>query len=154
MPTNINEFFKGDNRDIDLLKLPNDTARRIQNMRVLDVDGKGLVMTNIGGTEYKFRLTNGFIPVGNCEAGGVGYIASVNPLTGVGEIGCYPAPRALVEEDCNLSGWDPNNKQYAPLFNFTGVNPARDDNSVSQPFRTELFDFNCETQIDMFSRRI
>jgi len=152
MPTNINEFFKGDNRDIDLLKLPNDTARRIQNMRVLDVDGKGLVMTNIGGTEYKFSLRRSFIPVGNCEYNGVGYIASVNPETGEGEIGCYPAPRALVEEDCTLSGWDINNKQYAPLFNFTGINPARDENSVSQAFRTTLFDFDCETQIDIFSR--
>jgi hypothetical protein len=148
---NINEFLKGDNRDIDNLKMPNDTARRIQNMRVLDVDGKGLVLTNVGGTEAKFRLSPGFIPLGKCEYNGVGYIASVNPETGQGELGCYPAPLALVNKDCNQTGWG-TDKQYAPLFNFTGVNPPRDENVLSEEFRTDLFNFNCEHQIDMFAR--
>jgi hypothetical protein len=152
MPINNNEFYKGDNRDLDVLKMPNDTARRIRNMRILDVDGKGLVLTNIGGTEEVFNLTRGFIPVGKCEYNGVGYIASVNPQTGEGELGVYPAPRALVEQDCNFSGWDQANKEYAPLFNFTGGNPARDPNSISQAFRTQLFEFDCEKQIDMFAR--
>ena len=152
MPTNVNEFFKGDNRDIDVLKIQRDTARRIENMRLIDVDGKGLVLTNIGGTEYKFRLSSGFIPLGSTEHNGIGYIASVNPVTGEGEIGCYPAPKSLVEQDCSLEGWDTNNKQYAPLYNFTGVNPPRDENVISQSFRTDLFNFNCEIQIDMFGR--
>lgn len=152
MPTNINEFFKGDNRDIDVLKITNDTARRIQNMRVLDVNGKGLVLTNIGGNEYKFRITPGFIPLGTCEHNGVAYIASVNNLTGEGEIGCYPAPNSLVNQDCSLTGWGPT-KQYAPLFNFTGTNPPRNPSSLSQAFRTDLFNFNCSYQIDMFARQ-
>lgn len=151
MPKNINEFFKGDNRDIDVLKITNDTARRIQNMRVLDVDGKGLVLTNIGGNEIKFNITNGFIPLGGCEYNGVAYIASVNMQTGQGELGCYPAPNSLVNQDCNLTGWGPV-KQYAPFFNFTGPNLPRNDTSLSQPFRTNLFNFDCFYQVDMFAR--
>lgn len=152
MPVNVNEFFKGDNRDVDVLKMPNDTARRIQNMRVLDVDGKGLVLTNIGGNEERFRITTGFIPLGICEYNGIGYLASVNLQTGEGEIGCYPAPNSLVNQDCNLIGWGAT-KEYAPLFNFTGPNPPRNDTSLSQQFRTNLFNFDGFYQIDMFARQ-
>ena len=152
MPKVINEFFKGDNRDVDVLKIPNDTARRLENMRIIDIEGKGMVLTNIGGTEQKFSITSGHVPIGNCEYNGVSYIASVNPDTSVGEIGCYPAPLSLVNEDCSQIGWDQTNKVYAPLFNFTGPNSPRDENVLSQVFRTELFNFSCENQIDMFAR--
>lgn len=151
MPIQANDFYKGDNRDLDLLRLPQDTARRIKNMRILDVDGKGLVLTNVGGNELRFNLTRGFIPVGKCEYNGIGYIASVNPTTGQGELGCYPAPLPLLNQNSSQSGFGPV-KAYAPLFNFTGGNISRDAASLSQPFRTTLFDFNCENQIDMFAR--
>lgn len=152
MPVTVNEFYKGDNRDIDVLKMPRDTARRIENMRVLDVDGKGLVLTNIGGNDFRFRLTNGFIPLGSCEYNGVAYIASFNIQTGEGELGCYPAPNSVVNQDCSLIGWGPT-KQYAPLFNFTGSNPPRNSSSLPQSFRTALFGFECTYQIDMFARQ-
>src|SRR5688500_3889182 len=115
MPENVNEFFRGDNRDVDVLKIPNDTARRMQNVRLLDVDGKGLVVTNIGGNEEKFRISPGFIPLGKCEYNGIGYIASVNPQNGQGELGCYPAPLNLVNGDCSVSGFSSALKEYAPL---------------------------------------
>lgn len=151
MPIQNNEFFKGDNRDIDVLKFPNDTARRLQNMRIIDVNGKGLVLTNIGGNEYRFSITRGFIPIGKCEDNGIGYIASVNPDTGEGEIGCYPAPLALVNQDASLIGFG-TVKTYAPLFNFTAANFSRDPNATATQFRTTLFQFDCHNQIDMFSR--
>lgn len=151
MPIQNNEFFKGDNRDIDVLKFPNDTARRLQNVRIIDVNGKGLVVTNIGGNEYRFSITRGFIPIGKCEDNGIAYIASVNPDTGEGELGCYPAPLALVNQDASLTGFG-TSKFYAPLFNFTGANIARDPNTISTQFRTTLFGFDCHNQIDMFSR--
>jgi hypothetical protein len=152
MAVQINEFLKGDNRDIDVLKLSNDTARRMKNVRLLDVDGKGLVVTNIGGNEYRFSLSKGFIPIGKCEYNGIGYIASVNPDTGLGEIGCYPAPAALVNQNITLTGFGAT-KSYAPLFNFTGGNPSRDPASLNQPFTTSLFNFDCNYQIDMFARQ-
>jgi hypothetical protein len=150
MPVQNNEFFKGDNRDLDVLRMPNDTARRLQNMRIIDVDGKGLVCTNIGGNEFRFSLTHGFIPIGRCEYNGIGYIASVNPDTGEGEIGCYPAPTALADQNPSAVGFGA--KVYAPLFNFTGGNISRDPNSIAQAFRTPLFNFDCHNQIDMFAR--
>jgi len=151
MPTSINEFHKGDNRDLDLLIIPKDTSRRIQNMRYIEVDGKTAVLTNVGGSEAKFSLEDGFVPVGVCEYNGVAYIASTNPSTGQSEIGCYPAPLALVNQDCSFSGWG-TAKQYSPLFNFTGPNTPRDENSLSQYFRTDLLGFDCENQVEIFAR--
>jgi len=148
--TNINEFTKGVNSDFDVLRLDNQTSRDIQNMRMLDVNGKGLVLTNIGGNEERFSLTDGFIPIGSVEYNGVIYIASFSQPTGLGEIGCYPAPEPLVNEDCSLTGFDASNKKYAPLFNFTGINNPRLAGVTGLPFVTELFNFgdNNETILD------
>jgi len=157
MATNINEFLKGVNSDIDVLRIDNQTPRDMQNMRVIDVDGKGLVLTNIAGNEEKFDLNNGFIPIGSVEYNGIIYIASFCPPNGRGEIGCYPAPEALIQKDCSLSGWDNTDKQYAPLFNFTSNLNPRDPLSVPQVFSTELFNFgevgvDKISQVDMIAR--
>jgi len=157
MATNINEFLKGVNSDVDVLRIDNQTPRDMQNMRVVDVDGKGLVLTNIAGNEEKFDLNNGFIPIGSVEYNGIIYIASFCPPNGRGEIGCYPAPEALIQKDCSLSGWDNTNKQYAPLFNFTSNLNPRDPLSVPQVFSTELFNFgevgvDKISQVDMIAR--
>ena len=157
MATNINEFLKGVNSDIDVLRIDNQTPRDMQNMRVIDVDGKGLVLTNIGGNEEKFNLNNGFLPIGSVEYNGVIYIASFCPVNGRGELGCYPAPEALIDQDCSLSGWDNTDKRYAPLFNFTSnINP-RYNTALPQYFSTELFNFgevgvDKISQVDMIAR--
>jgi len=141
MPKNINQFIKGVNSDVDVLVLDKQTPRDIQNMRILDADGKGLVLTNIAGNEERFSLSTGYVPIGSVEYNGIIYIASFCPPNGRGELGCYPAPEALIDRDCSLSGWDSTDKRYSRLTNFTSnVNP-RATGAVSQYFSTELFNF-------------
>lgn len=149
---NINEFFEGVDSDTDVLRIKNSACTDMQNMRIIDVEGKGLTATNIGGTEERFRLTGGFVPIGSVEYNGVSYIASHNEYAGLGELGCYPAPRSLVNEDCSLTGWDSTNKEYAPLFNFTNGNNPRLPGTASAPFRTSLFNFSLDRQIEMIVR--
>ena len=65
MPTSINQFHKGDNRDLDLLILPKDTSRRIQNMRYIEIDGKKIAeklpATFLLGLETKLNQLEEFI---------------------------------------------------------------------------------------------
>jgi len=147
-----NEFFKGQDRDSDVLRIQNDSFRNAMDVRILDVKGKGWVTTNIAGNEEYFQLTEGFVPLGKTEYNGIAYIASLNPTTGAGEVGCFPAPRALVLQDCTQTGFDPLARTYAPLFNFTGAVNARLQPSPSAVFRTTLLNFDITKQIGMFAR--
>jgi len=154
MPVNVNEFIKGSDSDTDVLKIENTVAREIQNMRLIDKDGKGLVLTNIGGNEHTFNLSYGFVPIGWVEYNGVAYIASFNESSGEGELGCYPAPRSYVSQDCTLTGFDSNNKQYAPFFNFSGNNNPRVTGTLSQSFTTSLLNFKLENQVEIIAREV
>lgn len=141
MPAGSNEFFEGIDTDSDALRIKRSKARHMRNIRLLNIEGQGWVATNIEGNELQFQLTQGFIPLGYGQYNGIAYILSTNPSTGEGEIGCYPSP----DPSCTGGFLD----VYAPLRNFTGnVNPLANPNAPRLPFRTTLFDFDCEHQIE------
>lgn len=146
MPSQVNEFYKGVDKDTDPGKLEPSRMRDARNIRLVNIEGQGFVITNIGGNEKAFSLTPGFIPMGSCEYNGVSYIFSYNVATLEGEIGTYPSPK----RPCGTGGFD---HVYKPLNNFTGAtNPLLNPSAPRLDFRTTLFNFDCEHQIQMFVR--
>lgn len=157
----INEFFEGLDTDTSVFKIKNTKSTKLSGFRLITTDGQGYVLSNFKGNELSYSLTAGFVPLGKTEFNGIAYIVSHNPSSGVGEIGCYPAPNALVTENCAAPAGFTH--AYAPLFNFTGGSPARDPLSANLPFRTSAFEFADEdplapgtypvkNQVEMFAR--
>ena len=157
----INEFFEGLDTDTSVFKIKNTKSIKLSGFRLITTDGQGYVLSNLKGNELSYSLTAGFVPLGKTEFNGIAYIVSHNPSSGVGEIGCYPAPNALATENCAAPAGFTH--AYAPLFNFTGGSSARDPLSANLPFRTSAFEFADEdplapgtypvkNQIEMFAR--
>jgi hypothetical protein len=150
MPFQVNEFYKGVDKDTDPTKIDTSRLRDARNIRLVNIEGQGFVLTSIGGNEKSFSLSPGFIPLGSYDYNGVSYIISFNTITSEGEIGTYPAPKRGANNACGTGGFD---HVYRPLNNFTGViNPLVNPNAPLLNFRTTLFDFDCEHQIQMFVR--
>lgn len=170
MAEQINLFQKGIVSDLDPMMVKNDQwVFPTLNVRFINKDGQGIIavpldsnthQTNgvpdgVAGEEFLIREDHAII--GACEYNGIAYIVSVNTITGAGEIGTYPSPRAITSFNINtgvvsinqsLSGF---NRQYRPLVNFTGVvtnyNPA---NRIA--FNSTLFNFSTEHRVDMFAK--
>ena len=139
-----NRFLQGVNRDDAPHSVPPDFLRSLQNFRIDSISNGRFNLTNIEGNEFAFEVTNGYVPIGVREYGGVLFIFSTNPATGFGEIGTYPSPLA--------SGLGTYEHVYRPLRNWTGAtNPA----SVSNPdafrssLRSTLFNFQCGRQMEI-----
>jgi hypothetical protein len=129
-----NSFLQGVNRDDAPDKLAPDTLRSLQNFRIDSVTNRRFSPTNIEGNEEAFSITDGFIPFGAKEYGGVLFIFSTNPITGEGEIGTYPSPLPS-----GTGGYD---HVYSALRNWTGaVNPTSTPNPTRLDLRTSLFGF-------------
>jgi hypothetical protein len=140
-----NEFYQGVDKDTDRLRVANSSLRDANNVRITNKDGQGFVVTNIGGNEQAFSLSPGFIPLGYDEYNGISYILSVNSTTGEGEVGTYPSPNPAC-----VGGFQ---HVYSPLTNFTqAVNPNSTTTPVTYPFRTTLFNLDCQHQARLFVR--
>lgn len=95
-----NTFDKGMNLDLNPLVAPNNVMSYCLNGTFLTFNGDDYTLQNdMGNTAIKkenkdnefVKLSEGFIPIGSCQLGGVLYIASYNPLTNKGEIGSFPS---------------------------------------------------------------
>lgn len=150
MAYQINEFYQGIDKDSDPTKVATTRLRDGLNIRLLNIKGQGFVATNIGGNEKAFSITQGFIPMGYCEYNGIAYIFSYNIVQNEGEIGTYPSPKRGANNSCGTGGFD---HVYRPLNNYTGlINPLVNPNAPRLDFKTRLFNFDCEHQIEVFAR--
>jgi hypothetical protein len=159
----VNEFIGGLDFDTAYLKVGNNNLVDSLNIRLVDEDGQGLIVTNIKGNEKRFELTSGFIPLGYCEYNGVAFIFSHNPISTMGEIGTFPSPCSAFE-GCYIDTTDPEcsaeerftkgfTERYSPLKNFVGsVSPITATNADRISFRHQGFAFDCEHQIEAFAR--
>jgi len=87
-----NSFGSGMNLSISDLALPDNFARYMMNFRLVGLEGNNFVISNIKGTESKFALPTGFVPVACNEFNEVLYIVSWKQSTGEIEVGSYPSP--------------------------------------------------------------
>lgn len=96
----VNQFINGLDLDQHPLTINNTTLTDALNATILTNNGNELMLQNdIGNTLIQdsrtgriMGLSEGFVPLGMKEYGGVLYIASYNPETEEGELGSIPSP--------------------------------------------------------------
>lgn len=91
----INSFVEGLVSDLNELNTPSKVMTDALNATLITFNGNEFSLQNdMGnakvGTAY---LPQGYVPVGMKEHGGIIYVASHNPETGYGQIGCFPSPK-------------------------------------------------------------
>lgn len=94
-----NNFDGGLVSDLSALTTPHNVLTDALNAAIITMNGNELSLQNDmgnislvdpeGGT---VQLTNGFIPIGIKENGGIIYVVSYNPTTLQTEIGSFPSP--------------------------------------------------------------
>ena len=96
----VNQFINGLDLDQHPLTINNTTLTDALNATILTNNGNELMLQNdMGNTLIQdsrtgriMGLSEGFVPLGMKEYGGVLYIASYNPETEEGELGSIPSP--------------------------------------------------------------
>lgn len=153
----INVFHKGINTTLDYSKRSNDVwDLPTLNARLINKDGKGLIVTSVNGNQFDpdngigFELPAGFIPIGAKDHNGIAYILSFNPSTGEGEIGTFPSPKAIESYTYGDSAFIRSSntgfeRKYKPLINYEEV----EDSRIRKPFRTEKFEFDIEKMAEI-----
>lgn len=123
MEKSPNTFNEGLNMDASDFVLQSTQLRYAKNIRFINLEGSNYVVTNLKGTEEKFEMTAGFIPVAAQEFNSILYLISWNATTTELEIGSYPSPGDYI--------W-----MYRPFQNFNHGD-----------FRTNLYELATKPQI-------
>lgn len=82
-------------KDLAPISTPKDVLTDCLNGTIITYNGNEFVLQNdMGNCQVDLaKLSPGFIPLGMKEYGGIVYVASLNPETGVCEIGSFPSPQ-------------------------------------------------------------
>jgi len=90
-----NTFSGGMIMDLNPLSTPRDVLVDCLNGTIITYNGTEFVLQNDQGNCQvdSAQLSPGFIPMGMKEYGGIVYVASLNPQTGMCEIGSFPFPQ-------------------------------------------------------------
>lgn len=101
-----NTFQKGMIKDLHPLTTPNDVLTDALNGTLITYNGnEGALQNDMGNVKIKNALLKaGYVPVGMKEHGGIIYVAAYNPTTGKGQVGSFPSPKQLWENE----DWDIN----------------------------------------------
>lgn len=96
-----NTFNKGMVKDLHPLTTPNDVLTDALNATLITYNGNENVLQNdIGNIKIQQAfLKSGYVPVGMKEHGGIIYVAAYNPKTGKGQVGSFPSPQQLWEDE-------------------------------------------------------
>ena len=90
-----NSFDGGLISDLNPITTPPNVLTDALNATLLTFNGNELVLQNdMGNTKIEgAKLSDGFVPIGMKENGGILYIMSHNPVTNETEIGSFPSPK-------------------------------------------------------------
>jgi hypothetical protein len=101
----VNSFAKGMIQDMSEMTTSADCYTDCLNGTLLTNNGNEMSLQNdIGNVKLDdVKLSDGFVPVGVKEFGGIIYIASYNPETKESEIGCFPSPQQKFGQDESFS---------------------------------------------------
>jgi hypothetical protein len=142
-----NRFIGNIISDIDVSAIkPDQLVFPTIGIRVFNKDGQGLIATVLPGNIELFSLTDGFVMIGGVEYEGVGYILSLNQMTGEGEIGTYPTPNLTAPGFTNT---------YSPLRNlYTGAPTVGNAPAYPPGFlRALLFNFSIHHPVDVVAKK-
>ena len=93
----INTFSDGMSLDLNPLGTPAKTLTNCLNGTLITYNGNELTLQNdMGNTQVgTAALPKGYVPIGMKEHGGIIYVASYNPETKKGQLGCFPSPQQI-----------------------------------------------------------
>ena len=102
----LNTFSEGLVKDYNEMVVPNKVMTNCLNGTLITYNGNEFTLQNdMGNAKLEnVKLPAGYVPVGTAEYGGIVYIASYNPITKKGQIGSYPSPRQLWDEQVDYNG--------------------------------------------------
>ncbi len=131
-----NTFSGGLNKDLNSIATKNTLLTDSKNMTFITFNGNEMSMQNdMGNTKLIYQqtdddgnktgdvvdvsLSEGFVPVGMKEHGGILYIASYNKAKSMGEIGTFPSPEYNTESTLKVldSNFDLYIDKIVPIFN-------------------------------------
>ena len=131
-----NTFSGGLNKDLNSIATKNTLLTDSKNMTFITFNGNEMSMQNdMGNTKLIYQqtdddgnktgdvvdvtLSEGFVPVGMKEHGGILYIASYNKARSMGEIGTFPSPEYNTESTLKVldSNFDLYIDKVVPIFN-------------------------------------
>ena len=143
-PEQVNIFVKGIIQDIDIGNVPSDKYLTAWDIKLMDKEGQGFVLTNIDGSEIAFTLPSlisgkNFIPLGWVQHKNIIYIISCSDDDlGTGEIGSFPSVNPVSGKFT---------AEYRALNNYM----VKDINGVYQRsgMRSDLFHFNTAYMLDV-----
>lgn len=102
----LNTFSEGLVKDYNEMVVPSKVMTNCLNGTLITYNGNEFTLQNdMGNAKLEnVKLPAGYVPVGTAEYGGIVYIASYNPITKKGQIGSYPSPRQLWDEQVDYNG--------------------------------------------------
>jgi hypothetical protein len=119
----INVFDNGVNTDIDPARVPATQYTSGRNVRLVNDRSNGLVIKPLDGTSLQFVIGGNKVPIGTIDTPyGFSIIFSkAQSSTAFDEIGVYPAPNCIVNNNPNSLGFS---NQYRPLKNILSTTGA------------------------------
>ena len=133
----INTFSDGMSLDLNPLGTPAKTLTNCLNGTLITYNGNELTLQNDMGNVPvgTAQLPHGYVPVGMKEYGGIIYVASYNPETGKGQLGCFPSPQQIYTSEAAQTVLNINlQKIFVDLYTNSGI-PIINFNE----FKTEIF---------------
>ena len=96
-----NTFSKGLQLDTNPMIQGNDSLTDCLNGTVITMNGNELILQNDmgNGKVHKAFLPAGYQPVGMKEYGGIIYVAAYNPITNKSQIGSFPSPQIIFDDN-------------------------------------------------------
>ena len=116
----INTFSDGMSLDLNPLGTPAKTLTNCLNGTLITYNGNELTLQNdMGNTQVgTAALPKGYVPVGMKEYGGIIYVASYNPETKKGQLGCFPSPQQIYTSEAAQTVFDFNiQEEFIEFFN-------------------------------------
>lgn len=118
-----NGFSAGLMMDYNPEGTPNNAVTNALNATLITYNGnENMLQNDMGNARVETAfLPEGFIPVGTCSFGGIVYIASTNPLTGVSQLGSFPSPErnfGLGDETTGKPGTSLNDNKVKTSYGF------------------------------------
>lgn len=112
-----NTFEGGMIKDLHPLTTPSNVLTDALNATFITYNGNESILQNDMGNVkvQQALLKSGYVPVGMKEHGGIIYVAAYNPETHKGQVGSFPSPKQLWEDE-NWSVNAPADLTYDPSF--------------------------------------
>lgn len=149
MKETLNTFSEGLVKDYNEMVSPKNVMSNCLNGTLITYNGNEFTLQNdMGNVKLdNVKLPEGYIPVGIAEHGGIVYVAAYNPNTKKGQIGSYPSPRQLWDEDSEGNNYtvELSPEHFRKKVVFTFIQPAPYIYKlVVDSVRYDLFEYNGE----------